>query len=55
MSDYELQREYSLLDEQLRAGEEVHPEEIWQMCQRLIEAGETLWAQQLGEFLPDRD
>jgi len=50
---YELQREASALERQINKGIYTHPEEIWDMCQRLLEAGQPLWANQLAEYLPD--
>jgi len=49
----ELQREMSALESQINKGVYTDPNEIWDMCQRLIEAGKPLWAEQLAQHLPD--
>ncbi|MGC4252416.1 MAG: hypothetical protein QM605_13400 [Sphingobium sp.] len=52
---YDLQREASALEKQINQGIYTHPMEIWEMCQRLIEAEKHMWAQQLAKYLPDEE
>jgi hypothetical protein len=49
----DLGREMTVLKDQINAGGYVDPNEIADLCQRLVEAGCLSWANIMGEHLPD--
>jgi hypothetical protein len=52
--DRELISQFNAMMKAVEAGVYHHPQEIWDMCQQLFEAGHDAWAQRLGEYLPDQ-
>lgn len=52
-ADGGLQDEYNALMKRCQCGPMPDPEEIWELCRQLLEAGYPFQADRLGEYLPD--
>ena len=50
--DSALQSEYNALMKRCEYGPMPDPEEIWELCQQLHEAGYPFQADRLGKYLP---